>query len=151
MWIFSDFQVGFRSSRSITDLLRVVSDRITRAFNGPGATWAEALDKSHAFDRVWLASLFYILKFYGITSQIFRLISSFFSNRQLQVVLDGKSSQEYPDNAVHEFLKASFLALHFSHYPLMTFLMMLYVTLVSMLMIFLSILSVIRHPVCDNN
>ena len=38
MWIFSDFQVGFRSSRSITDLLRVVSDRITRAFNGPGAT-----------------------------------------------------------------------------------------------------------------
>ena len=30
---------------------------------------------------------------------IFGLISSFFSNRQLQVVLDGKSSQEYPVNA----------------------------------------------------
>ena len=30
---------------------------------------------------------------------MFGLISSFFSNRQLRVVLDGKSSQEYPVNA----------------------------------------------------
>ena len=40
------------------------------------------------------------LKSYGISGQIFGLISSFLSNRQLQVVLDGKSSQEYPVNAV---------------------------------------------------
>ena len=36
---------------------------------------------------------------YGISGQIFGLISSFLSNRQLQVVLDGKSSKEYPVNA----------------------------------------------------
>ena len=30
---------------------------------------------------------------------MFGFISSFLSNRQLQVVLDGKNSQEYPDNA----------------------------------------------------
>ena len=36
---------------------------------------------------------------YGISGQIFGLISSFLSNRQLWVVLDGKSSQEYPVNA----------------------------------------------------
>ena len=30
----------------------------------------------------------------GISGQIFGLISSFLSKRQLQVVLDGKSSQE---------------------------------------------------------
>ena len=30
---------------------------------------------------------------------MFGLISSFLSNRQLQVVLDGKPSQEYPVNA----------------------------------------------------
>ena len=36
--LFSDFQYGFRSSRSIADLLTVVSDRIARAFNGSGAT-----------------------------------------------------------------------------------------------------------------
>ena len=34
----------------------------------------------------------------GISGQIFGLISSFLSNRQLRVVLDGKSSQEYPVN-----------------------------------------------------
>ena len=31
--LFSDFQYGFRSSRSTADLLTVVSDRIARAFN----------------------------------------------------------------------------------------------------------------------
>ena len=36
--LFSDFQHGFRSSRSTENLLAVVSDRIARAFNSPGAT-----------------------------------------------------------------------------------------------------------------
>ena len=36
--LFSDFQYGFRSSRSTADLLTVVSDRIARAFNRFGAT-----------------------------------------------------------------------------------------------------------------
>ena len=49
---FSDFQYGFRSSRSTADLLTVVSDRITRAFNRSGATRAVARDISKAFDRV---------------------------------------------------------------------------------------------------
>ena len=39
------------------------------------------------------------LKSYGISSQIFGLISSFLSNRRLRVVLNGKSSQEYPVKA----------------------------------------------------
>ena len=36
---------------------------------------------------------------YGISGQIFCLISSFLSNRRLWVVLYGKSSREYPVNA----------------------------------------------------
>ena len=99
MAFFSDFQYGFRSFRSIADLLTVVSDRIARAFNRSGATRAVALDISKAFDRVWHAGLLHKLKSYGISGQIFGLISSFLSNRQLRVVLDGKSSQEYPVNA----------------------------------------------------
>ena len=95
--LFSDFQYGFRSSRSTADLLTVVSDRIARAFNRSGATRA-ALDISKAFDRVWHAGLLHKLKSYGISGQIFGLISSFLSNRWLWVVLDGKSSQEYPVN-----------------------------------------------------
>ena len=43
--------------------------------------------------------VFFKLKSYGVSGQIFCLISSFLSNRRLQVVLDGKSSQEYPVNA----------------------------------------------------
>ena len=96
---FSDFQYGFRSSRSTADLLTVVFDRIARVFNRSGATGAVALNISKAFDRVWHAGLFQKLKSYGISGQIFGLISSFLSNRQLQVVLDGKSSQEHSVNA----------------------------------------------------
>ena len=76
-----------------------MSDIIARAFNRSGATRAVALDISKAFDRVWRAVLLYKLKSYGISGQIVGLISSFLSNRQLCVVLDGKSSQEYPINA----------------------------------------------------
>ena len=97
--LFSDLQYGFRSSRSSADLLTVISDRIARSFNRSGATRAVALDISKAFDRVWHAVLLHKLKSFGISGQIFGLTSSFLSNRRLQVVLDGKSSQEYLVNA----------------------------------------------------
>ena len=97
--LFSDFQYGFRSSRSPADLLTVVSDRIGRAFNRSGATRAVALDMSKAFNRVWHAGLLHKLKSYRISGQIFGLISSFLSNRWLRVVLDGNSSREHPVNA----------------------------------------------------
>ena len=79
--LFSDFQYGFRSSQSTADLLTVVSDRIAMAFNRSGATQAVALDISKAFDRVWNAGLLHKLKSYGISGQIFSLISSFLCNR----------------------------------------------------------------------
>ena len=97
--LFSDFQYGFRSSRSTADLLTVVSDIIARAFNRSGATRAVALGISKAFERVWYAGLLHKRQSYGISGQIFGLISSSLSNRRLRVVLDGKSSQEYPVNA----------------------------------------------------
>ena len=95
---FSDFQYGFRSSRSNADHLAVVSDRTCRAFNKYGATEAGALDISKAFDRDWHAGLLRKAKSFGISGQTFGLISFFLSNRLLWVVLDGKYSQEYPVN-----------------------------------------------------
>ena len=97
--LFSDFQYGFRYSRSTADLLTVLSDRIARAFNRSGATQAPALDISKTFDRVWHAGRLHKLKSYGISGQIFGLTSSFLSNRWLRIVLDRRSSQEYPVNA----------------------------------------------------
>ena len=57
------------------------------------------LDISKSFDRVWHAGLLHKLNSYGISGQIFGLISSFFNNRWLRVIQDGKSYQEYPVNA----------------------------------------------------
>ena len=146
--LFSDFQYGFRSCRSTADLLTVVSDRIARVFNRSGATRAVALDISKAFDRVRHAGLLHKLKSYGISGQIFSLISSFLSNRRVQVVLDGKSSQEYPVNAgvlQSSILGPTLFVLYIND------LMMLFVILQSMLMILLSILSVVEHLICGNN
>ena len=93
MWPFSNFQYGFRSSQSTEDLLTVVSDRIAVAFNNrSGATQAAVLNISKAFDRIWHAVLLHKLKSYGISGQIFGLISSFFSNRWLSVILNRKST-----------------------------------------------------------
>ena len=64
------------------------------------------------------------------------------------MVLDGKSSKNI--QLMLEFLKGSFLVLHFTYYRLMTFLMMLSVILLSMLAILLSALNVVRHLISGN-
>ena len=86
------------SSRSTAYLLTVVPHRIDRAFNCSGATQVVALDILKAFDRVWHACLLHECTLYGISSHMVGLISSFLSDRQLCVVLDGTFSQEYPVN-----------------------------------------------------
>ena len=98
---------------------------------------------------VWHSDLLHKLKSYGISDQIFDLISFFLSNRQLQVVLNGKSSQEYPVNAGVPL--GSILGLHFPYYTLMTFLLMLSVILLSVLIIPLSTPIVIGHLICGSN
>ena len=80
--LFSDFQYGFRSSRSTADLLKVVSGRIARAFNRSGATRAVALGISKVFDRVWHAGLLHkhLIEFqvrYLVLHLLFSVIDSF--------------------------------------------------------------------------
>ena len=147
--LFSDFQYGLRSSQSTAGLLTVASDRIARAFNRSGANRAVAIDISKAFDRVSHAGLLHKLKSYGISGQIFGLISSFLSNRQLRVVLDGKSAQEYPVNAgapQGSILGPKLFLLYINDLP-----DDVNCVLLSILMILLSILSVISHLICGNN
>ena len=90
--LFSDFKYCFRSSQSTADLLRVISDRIARAFMRSGATRAVALNISKDFCRAWHAGL-QQHNSYGMLVQIFGLVSSLFINRPVW------SSQEYPVNA----------------------------------------------------
>ena len=102
-----------------------------------------------ALDRVWHAGLLHKRKSYGISDQIFGLISFFLSNRLLRELW--MASLHKNIQLMPEFLVAPYLVLHFSYYTLMTFLMILSVMLLSMLMILLSILCVIRHLICGNN
>ena len=147
--LFSYFQYGFRSSRSTADLLTVVSDRIARACNRSGAA------RAVSFDRFKLLTGFGILVFftnlsllefqvrYLVLFPLFSVIHGFgwfwmgSRHKNIQLMLD--------------FFYALFLVLRFSHYTLMTFLMMLSVILLSVLMILLSTVSVIRHLIYGNN
>ena len=106
-------------------------------------------DISKAFDRVWHADLLHKLKSYGISGQIFGLISSFLSNRRLRVVLNGKFSQEYPVNArvpQGSILGPTLFLLYIDDLP-----DNISVIWLSMLMRLLSILSVIGHLIYGNN
>ena len=137
--LFSDFQYGFRSFRSTADLLTVVSERIAKIFYRSGINWPVALDISKAFDRVWHVGILQKLKCYGVSGLMFRLISSFFSNKQLRVVLDGKSSKGS--------IFGPTLFLLYNNDILDDVIC----NIASMLITLLSIISVITYPICGNN
>ena len=72
--LFSNFQYGFRSSRSTAVFLTAVSDRIDGDFTSSGATRAAALDICMVV-FFWHGGLLYQLQYYGISVQTFCLIS----------------------------------------------------------------------------
>ena len=73
------------SFRSTADFLTGFSDRIARDFNRSGATRAVVLDIS-SFDGVRHAGRLYKLMAYRFSGQIFGLVLTFLSNKQLPVV-----------------------------------------------------------------
>ena len=63
MAFFSDFQHGFMSSQSSSDLLTVVPDRTDISINRSGTNQAVAFDISKAFNNsVWHTDLLHNLK-----------------------------------------------------------------------------------------
>ena len=119
--LFSYFQYGFRSSRSIAVLLTVVSDRIARTLNRSGVTQAVALDMSKAFDRAWHTGLLHKLESYVKYLALFLFFSVIGDFGWFWVGNLHKNIQ-----LMLEFIKGPVLVLHFSYYTLLTFLMMLF-------------------------
>ena len=124
-----------------------MSDRIASAFNRCGATRVVALAISKTFDIVHHAGHLHKRKSSGISGQVFGLISSFLSNKRLQVVLDGKSSQEYLVNAgvpQGSIVGPTLFLMYINDLPDD-------IICNIAIMILLSIVSVIRHLICGNN
>ena len=140
--LFSDFQYGFRSSRSIADLMTVT-------FGLQGLLTGLGLNISKAFGRASHTGLLHKLNSYGISGKIFSLICSCLRNRRLLVVLDENSSQEYSNNvgvSKGSIFGPTLFLLNTNNLPDGV----IYI-IQSMLMILLSTLSVVRHLICDNN
>ena len=93
MACFSDFQYGFRSSRSTADVVTVVSDRISRAFNRSGAARAVSYPRLlTGFGRLVFFTNLSLMEFWVRYLALLLLFS----------VIDGFewfSSQEDPVNA----------------------------------------------------
>ena len=116
-------------------------------FNRSGAIRALALDISKVFDRVWHTGLFHKLRSCGTSGQIFGLIS-FLSNRRLWIVLEERSSQEYPGNArvpQRSILGPTLYLLCINYFPDVICNIAIYAV------ILLSILNIIRHLIRGNN
>ena len=147
--LFSDFQYGFRCFQSTGDVLTAISDRIARAFNKSGATRAVALDIFKAltgFGMLFHFTNLSLMEFQVKYLTLFLLFSVTDCFEWFWMESLHKNTQ-----LILEFLKVPFVDVHFSCCILVTVRMTLSVILLSMLIILLSILTVIKHRICDNN
>ena len=93
------------------------------------------LDISQSFSRVWLFGYLAVFCVFTVMDDF----GWFWMGILCKII-----------HSMLEFLKALFLALHFSSYALVIF-MTLSAILLSMLIILLSTLNVKRHLICGNN
>lgn len=97
--ILSDRQYGFRRNRSTGDLLAYATYIWSEAIERHGEALAVSLDISKAFDRVWHHSLVGKLPSFGLPAGLCAWIADFLSDRSIQVVINGSSSDEMAINA----------------------------------------------------
>jgi hypothetical protein len=97
---FNPTQSGFRPGRSTSDHLLRLSESVQRAFNRQTHVVAVFLDVQCAFDAVWHNGLLYKLYMNTeIPSRIIRWISSYLTNRQVQVRVKGFLSSPFVPQA----------------------------------------------------
>ena len=97
--LISNRQFGFRSKRSVSDLLLQLTTTWQKSLDTGKDTCVIALDIAGAFDRVWHKGIIAKLKSLGITGDLLLLLQDYLQGRTLQVVVNGHTSSEYPIEA----------------------------------------------------
>ena len=91
-------QSGFRQSDSCINQLLAITHEIFEAFdcNPTLEIRSVFLDISKAFDKVWHEGLLFLLRFMGISGELYNLLGTYLSNRFQRVVINGQTSSWRP-------------------------------------------------------
>ena len=92
--VLSQTQTGYRQHRSTEDQLAYISQEIENSFQEKRKLLAVFFDLSRAFDRVWKKGLQLKMLRAGVSSLMYRWISSFLYHRYARVKLDGSLSKQ---------------------------------------------------------
>ena len=87
---------GFRSGLGAADLLTALNREWLTSINTGGAVRVLAVDIAGAFDKVSHAGVLHKLSSYGVGGSLHRWLTNYLSNRTLQVVIGGATSQPFP-------------------------------------------------------
>ena len=94
--LLSAYQFGFRSGLSAADLLTALNREWLTSINTGGAVRVLAVDIAGAFDKVSHAGVLHKLPSYGVGGSLHRWLTDYLSNKTLQVVVGGATSQPFP-------------------------------------------------------
>ena len=97
--LLSAHQFGFRPGVSAADLLTSLNHQWQSCINVGGAVRVLAVDLAGAFDKVSHVGVLHKLRAYGIDGTLHRWLTSYLSNRHLQAIVGGATSQAFPVTA----------------------------------------------------
>lgn len=91
--IHQENQFGFKEKHSTLHPIISFANDVTKALNKKEVISACFLDIEKAFDSVWINGLIYKLIEYDFPPHITKIVTSFLTNRQFFVEIDGKRSE----------------------------------------------------------
>ena len=97
--LLSQHQFGFRTGLSAADLLAHLSHQWLSCMNTGGAVRTLAVDIAGAFDKVSHLGVLHKLRSYGIAGTLHQWMTSYLTDRNLQVVVGGATSSHFPVTA----------------------------------------------------
>ena len=97
--LLSPHQFGFRPGLSAADLLTSLNHQWLSCLNTGGAVRVLAVDIAGAFDKVSHIGVLHKLRAYGIAGTLHKWLTSYLTDRKLQVAVGGATSRPFPVSA----------------------------------------------------